>query len=123
MNYCPHCGVSLPGGAVSFCPQCGEALPQGGERPMRKKSSSPQKRATYRPAGKAVRHDTSASRKTRPTPNPMDKNYDGYYDDVPPIDAGWDAGGLDPELVKRVTLLILGAVGLIALAITLMMLL
>lgn len=123
MNYCPHCGASLPGGAVSFCPQCGEALPQGGERPVRKKSVSPQKRTTYRPAGKAVRHATSVNRKPRPTPNPMDKNYDGYYDDVPPIDAGWDADGLDPELVKRVTLLILGTVGLIALAITLMMLL
>lgn len=123
MNYCPHCGVSLPGGAVSFCPQCGEALPQGGERPVRKKSGSRKKRPTHRPAGKTTGHDTSASRNPRPAPNPMDENYDGYYDDVPPIDAGWDAGGLDPDLVKRVTLLILGAISMIALAITLMMLL
>ena len=31
----------------------------------------------------------------------MDINYDGYYDDIQPIDAGVRGEGMDPELVKR----------------------
>lgn len=53
----------------------------------------------------------------------MDENYDGYYDDVPPIDAGWDAGSMDKALVKRVVFLVLGAVCVIILSIVLMTLL
>lgn len=53
----------------------------------------------------------------------MDENYDGYYDDVPPIDAGWDAGGMDKALVKRVVLLVVGALVVIVLALVLMTLL
>lgn len=53
----------------------------------------------------------------------MDINYDGYYDDIQPVDAGVRGEGTDPELVKRIALVILGAVGVIAFAIVLMMLL
>lgn len=53
----------------------------------------------------------------------MDINYDGYYDDIQPIDAGARGEGMDPELVKRIVLIILGAVGTIILAIILMLLL
>ena len=53
----------------------------------------------------------------------MDINYDGYYDDIQPIDAGVRGEGMDPELVKRIILVILGAVGAIILAVILMMLL
>ena len=52
-----------------------------------------------------------------------DINYDGYYDDIQPVDAGVRGEGTDPELVKRIALVILGAVGVIAFAIVLMMLL
>lgn len=53
----------------------------------------------------------------------MDINYDGYYDDIQPIDAGARGEGMDPELVKRIILIILGAGGAIILAIILMLLL
>ena len=122
MNYCPQCGASLLGGALSFCPHCGKALPQdGASRSAGKKTVSKQKRAARgpgrRPAGRA------SARKPRPARNPMDENYDGYYDDVPPIDAGWDAGSMDKALVKRVVLLVVGAVCVIILSIVLMTLL
>ena len=34
----------------------------------------------------------------------MDINYDGYYDDVKPVDAGEQEEGVDPEMVKKVAI-------------------
>lgn len=58
-----------------------------------------------------------------PKPNPMDVNYDGYYDDVRPMDTDARGEGPDPELLKRIGLVVLGAVGAIAFAVILMTLL
>ena len=52
--------------------------------------------------------------------NPMDINYDN---DVKPIDAGQQRDRLDPELIKKVILLVAGALGVILLAIAFMALL
>ena len=49
--------------------------------------------------------------------------YDGYYDDVPPIDADRVGERVDPALIRRIALVILGAVGLITLSAALLMLL
>lgn len=53
----------------------------------------------------------------------MDVNYDGYYNDIQPIDAGARGERMDPELIKRIGLVILCAVGAIILSVALMMLL
>lgn len=53
----------------------------------------------------------------------MDASYDGYYDDIQPIDAGTRGEGMDPELLKHVLLVILGAAGIMSAAIILMALL
>ena len=53
----------------------------------------------------------------------MDVHCDGYYDDVPPIDVDQVWERIDPALIKRITLVILGAVGLITLSAALLMLL
>lgn len=53
----------------------------------------------------------------------MDINYDGYYNDVKPIDAGQQRDRLDPELIKKVILLVAGSLGVILLAIAFMALL
>lgn len=112
MKFCPYCGASLPGSAASFCPECGKSLPAG--RPVgvrRQKKRPPQEKSPKAP-------------RRRPRPiDPMDVNYDGYYDDIQPVDAGVRGEGMDPELVKRIILVILGAVGAIILAVILMMLL
>ena len=124
MNFCPQCGASLPGGAVSFCPQCGKALPQAeASRSAVKEGASRREKTARRPGRKQTGRGAAAARKPSPAKNSMDENYDGYYDDVPPIDAGWDAGGMDGTLLKRVVLLILGAVCVIVLAVVLMTLL
>lgn len=115
MKYCPYCGASLPGSAVSFCPECGKGLPR------KKTQAQPQKQKRRPPSQPGRKADRP--RRPQEPPNPMDIGYDGYYDDVQPLDAGARGEGMDPELMKRVGLVILGAVGVICLAIILMMVL
>ena len=38
----------------------------------------------------------------------MDVNYDGYYDDVKPVDAGEQEERINPELVKKIAMLMAG---------------
>ena len=106
MKFCPYCGASLPGGAASFCTECGKPL-------QAKRTSGTQGRKKRQPQRQPRR---------RPV-DPMDVNYDGYYNDIQPIDAGVRGEGMDPELVKRIGLVILCAVGAIILSVAFMMLL
>ena len=114
MKFCPYCGASLVGGAVSFCAECGKPLPGKEQKPLKERAARPPVKKSRAPS------------QTPPgfsAPNPMDAHYDGYYNDRPPIDAGRMGNRKDPELVKRIALVILGAVGLIALSTALLMLL
>ena len=100
MKFCPHCGTSLPGGAVSFCPECGKKLPSHQPANIPPKNQRP---ARY--------HQRPKSRK-KPV-DPRDVNYDGYYDDVPTIDANEQGDRMDPAVVRQIMLVLAGAVGLI----------
>jgi len=53
-------------------------------------------------------------------PNPMDMNYDGYYDDVLTDDNGRTKEKLDRELIKRNALIAIGVVVIVALSIIIM---
>ncbi len=110
MKYCPYCGVSLSGSAASFCPECGKALraKARGSHSVGRRRPSPEKKAQ------------SEREKPQRSKNPMDENYDGYYNDVKPIDADQIGKQHDPDLVKRVIGVIAGTLGIIVLAVILM---
>ena len=109
MKFCPYCGASLPGGAASFCPECGKQLPDRNAAGTRERNKRQRQKPRQQPRRRPV--------------NPMDVSYDGYYNDIQPIDAGARGEGMDPELVKRIGLVILCAVGAIIFSVALMMLL
>lgn len=94
MKYCPFCGAELLPGALSFCPECGEALPaprasvQGSAAPKQEKRRK-------------------RSHKSQAVPE-IDCNYDGYYDDVEPLDADREREGMDTCLMGKVALVCLG---------------
>lgn len=114
MKFCPYCGASLAGGAVSFCTECGKPLPGKDRKPTAARiPRSPERK--MRPPVKAPVEP--------PAPKPPDRNYDGYYDDIPPLDADRVGERTDPELVKRIALVIAAATGMIALSTVLLMLL
>ena len=85
MKYCPHCGAVLPDGAFSFCPACGKALPA---------TVKPKKEKKVKPA--------KAKKPAKPAPEPLEDDYDVYYDDRLPLDAGKRREGLDFGIVKKV---------------------
>lgn len=118
MKFCPFCGAHLPEGALSFCPECGKGLPR---RPPPAKPARTQKRQASARSRSDARKRPPQQQK--PRKNPQDENYDGYYDDIQPIDAGIRGEGMDPQLLKQIGFIILGAVGAIGLSILLMNLL
>jgi len=103
MKYCTYCGAALSDSAVSFCPECGKALPPGNsiQTPKRIKK----------------RRQTPVHSQE---PDPQDDGYDGYYDDVVPVDNGHIRDKVAPELTKRIIFLAAGAVFIVILSVLLM---
>ena len=97
MKYCPYCGAEILSGAFSFCPSCGESLPvlarpaaekaPGKPSPQREKAKKERPRKRERPPRKAK----------QPVPPEVEAlDYDGYYEDVQPIDADRQREGVTP---------------------------
>lgn len=131
--------VSKPAGSPQHPSQSGANAKKGFGQPSRPPEPAQKSvRTDHRiqskkpPAGKQVIKPASAVRprpdKTRrPSPeratttrNPMDENYDGYYDNVPTADNGQTKEPLDPELIKRIALIAGGAVVMVILSIIIM---
>lgn len=100
-------------------------IPSQAESPQSKLRPKGKTNARNRPEGlekrrkpKAVPHQP-AKRRT----NPIDVNYDGYYDDVKPVDAGELDERMDPELIKKVAILLAGVLVVIIASVVLMTLL
>lgn len=103
MKYCPYCGADLLEDAVSFCAECGKQLPssksekeKAKEKTESKKSSKKKKR--MKPIKKAESSFDAES--------VVDDGYDGYYDDVRPIDEEHEREGIDKELIKKIAIII-----------------
>lgn len=141
MKYCPFCGADLLSPDVSFCAECGKQLPAG-SAPQTESTSRPQPVENPRNSKKKpapVRPKREAKKKSRPSiedapteklssrpgkeqpldPQPKD-DYDGYYDDVEPVDAGDTRPGLDREMIKKISFLLVGALLVIGLCVVLM---
>lgn len=129
MKYCPYCGASLLGDAVSFCSECGKELPGAGS-PAKNKVQKPLK------TKKKTKDDTLPRldrRKSTSAPkiieeqviheSKRDKDYDGYYDDILPPDADRQREGLDRELLKKIGAVAIGVVLIIGLCVAAMYLL
>ena len=144
MKFCPYCGATLLGGAVSFCAECGKTLPspQKSPGPVRgllphqaPKQKQPPARRLSQPCsrnpkkpfpgqnGRRPSSPHSGKRPEpprRPRPDPRDEGYDGYYDDVKPIDHGHARDQSDPELMKRLIIIAAGALLIVIFAVVVM---
>lgn len=165
MKYCPFCGATLLGSAVSFCSECGKPIPEApqtqAENPIdrhepilpklddqweetaaaSKESQSPDESPQVKTDGKASRNERKKKprrqkkvpkkekhHKNQPSeydtePDPQDDGYDGYYNDVRPLDNGHEKEHMDPELVKKIIMVAGGTVLIIILSIVVMLLL
>ena len=141
MRYCPFCGAELPGLEISFCAECGKQLPPGAQPqtetaaspaaadPLRKRKKKPApsrlKRGAKKGPGSTIEGApterlSSQSGEEQPAAPDPDADYDGYYDDIIPADAGAVRPGMDREMIKKIILLVVGALLLIGLCVVLM---
>lgn len=174
MKFCPYCGASLAGSAVSFCSECGKSVnspaedgcplpekpaknpqpvpipsvppqrphtgtpaansknstqrtppkqPQAAPRPPQTQNKRPPVKKRKKPASPVRPKPDRRKQQTpqsKPARDPMDENYDGYYDDVPTIDDGQTKEKLEPELIKRIVLVAVGAIVMIILSVVIM---
>ena len=109
MKYCPYCGAEILSGAFSFCPSCGESLPvlaqPSAEKSPGKVSPKWEKAKKERPR----KRERPPRKPKRPVPPEVEAlDYDGYYEDVQPIDADRQREGVDTRLILRVVLLVAG---------------
>lgn len=102
MKYCPYCGADLIEDAVSFCAECGKQLPAGKtqkekpkEKPGIKKTSKKKKKKPVNKTESSIEVETI-----------VDDGYDGYYDDIRPVDEGHEREGMDKELIKKIAIII-----------------
>ena len=109
MKYCPYCGAEILSGAFSFCPSCGESLPVLAQPVAEKPPGKPS------PKGEKAKKERTRKRKRPPRkakqlvpPEVEALDYDGYYEDVQPIDVDRQREGVDTRLILRVVLLVAG---------------
>ena len=118
MKYCPYCGATLMGGAVSYCAECGNEINSlENDVPVETSFVKKTKRVTRKPKKKPRKPGKGR------IPEPVDVGYDGYYDDVKPIDSGHIHDRTDPELIKRIIIVSAGAVVIVILSVLIMYLL
>lgn len=120
MKYCPYCGVELINDSVSFCAECGKELPA--KKAKDQQAPLPQKLHT--------RAKNKKPEKRKPAPisdaelrSEYDEGYDGYYEDLPPVDGGKVHNGADKELLKKIVIMGIGLFAVIILCVVMMYLL
>ena len=116
MKKCNHCGAPIKGGGAAFCPKCKKPLKKASKKklpdptkpkqpplksiPQAKKVPPPKLKIPKKKLMKNIifrlpvwlsailKPKTKKNPEIEQTPaiNPMDENYDGYYDDKPTDD-------------------------------------
>ena len=109
MKYCPYCGADVLNGSVSFCAECGEAL-NGTIKGKKAKKEKKRKKADKKPVKeKVIPEVTEETYETEPEPAPdPDFGYDGYYDDVLPVDDAVERQQLDKATIKNLIIIAVG---------------
>lgn len=119
MKYCPYCGADLLGSTVSFCSECGKSIK--GRKTKAKSEKKP-------PADRKKKTKTKVPKVTVPEAEPIkegtattvDDGYDGYYDDVLPVDENMERQGLDKTMVKNLIIIIAGVIVAISICVAAM---
>ena len=102
MKYCPYCGADLIEDAVSFCAECGKQLPAGKVQKEKTKEKPEIKKAPKKKKKKPIKKVDSSTE----VEAVVDDGYDGYYNDIRPIDEDHEREGVDKELIKKIAIII-----------------
>lgn len=103
MKFCPYCGADLVEDAVSFCAECGKQLPSGkSPKENAKEKTTIKKTSKMKKRTKPIKQTESSFEDE----TVVDDGYDGYYEDVRPIDEGHERDDVDKELIKKIAIII-----------------
>ena len=100
MKYCPYCGADLIEDAVSFCAECGKQLPAGKTQKEKTKERPEIKKGSEKKKPNKKRENNIEIERVN------DEGYDGYYDDILPVDEGHERDGIDKELIRKIAIII-----------------
>ncbi len=101
MKYCPYCGADLIEESVSFCAECGKSLPVGKPQKEEPQAKPEIKKAPMKKKKPIKKKEVSIDAKTV-----AEDNYDGYYNDIRPVDEGHEREGIDKEIIKKISVII-----------------
>lgn len=110
MKYCPYCGADIPDGAVSFCAECGKALPA---KQGKTEKSKPAKKTSAVKRKKQKRSTVTEAELQKA----YNDGYDGYYEDLLPVDHGKERFETDSAPVKKIIILAVGVLVVIGLCV------
>lgn len=110
MKYCPYCGADIPDGAVSFCAECGKALPAKQEKT---RQSKPAKKPSAVKRKKQKRSSVTEAELRKA----YNDGYDGYYEDLLPVDHGKERFETDSAPVKKIIILAVSVLVVIGLCV------
>lgn len=123
MRYCPYCGAGLTEDSYLFCSECGK------EVSINKEESAPERKARKKQNKRKPKSKRRFRRKTQEIPKAavesdmVEDGYDGYYDDIQPIDAGKVRQSIDKDMLKRIAGLLIGVLITICACVAIMYLL
>ena len=129
MNYCPYCGAELLNKELPFCCECGKGLrvdtqvkkPTGQEHNRLKTGSMSSDSSCRQPILLRNKKRSKASTtRTEDNVKKTDEGYDGYYDDILPVDLGIQKEEGNGELLKKIAVVIIGVLLIIALCLTML---
>lgn len=106
VRYCPYCGVGLTDETYTFCLECGKQIPdkEGAVediKTLHEKEKSGKNR-------KSIRRKRERESMEREKSEVLEDGYDGYYDDILPVDEGKIKQGIDKDMLKRIVGLVIG---------------
>ncbi len=111
MKFCPYCGTKIVNDKSSFCIECGKELPS--KTTLQNQEVIPEESHHIEPEAQATISDEQLYAE-------YNEGYDGYYEDLLPIDHRHVHIGIDKLLVKRIAALVGGALIVITLCLVMM---
>lgn len=129
MNYCPYCGAELLNKELPFCCECGKGLgvdaqvkePTGQERNRPKTGGMSSDSSCRQPIlFRNKKRSKASTTQTEDNVKKTDDGYDGYYDDILPVDLGAQKEEGNGELLKKIAVVIIGVILIIALCLTML---
>ena len=118
MKYCPYCGANLIDGTVSFCSECGKSIK--GRKTKAKSEKKPPAERRKKSKTKVPKDVVKETEVPEETTEVVDDGYDGYYDDVLPVDESVERQGLDKEMIKNLIIIIAGVIVAISICVVAM---